>query len=335
MSSCKYLAINLLVSIFSGFFLLGSASADEVTKMYSDWAVRAGYEVKGSYWFTSDDDDGEEDVGHALDYEPELIPTHAFQVDWLWQDSTAVRLYYQSALGGDGADQDGAVEVSDNESAIEELNALLDMEFLKQYAPIVNRLRFGYKKYTFVGNASVQENTDYYPESGGITALVPGDEISFKSEFEEIYLTYRLSKRNRVGVYQATTNKPHETSISAVNNIVMETEISGQGIKFVTESRTSRFDINFGQVKFEADQAGFRADGWELLLDYEWRPQIYLIGSAEALRKRHHALALVPLFGIQFSMQYGGEADGFESDGTGELAMDIIIDAGLNLIYQF
>ena len=81
MSSCKYLAINLLVSVFSGFFLLGPACADEVTQIYNDWAVRAGYEVKGSYWFTSDDDDGEEGVGHALDYEPELIPTHAFQAE--------------------------------------------------------------------------------------------------------------------------------------------------------------------------------------------------------------------------------------------------------------
>ena len=313
--------------------------ANETTpEQVKAFGLRIDYDVKGSYWFTSDDDDSEEGVGHALDYMPELIPVHAFQGELMWRDSSWLQLYYETALTSDSTEQDAVLEISDKESSIEKINAFLDLFFLNDLSGnstlnFLSHLRLDYKHHVFFGKAEVQENTQYISADSSPTALAPGDEIRFKSDFEEISVNLRVSTDFWVGYYQYTTVKPHEASTQVRQ--VLETEITGTGVKFLTDSDTFTFDANLGIVKFRADQGNFRSDGFETTLHGEWRPHIYLIGSDQSKKNSRHNLVLIPLIGVQFSMQIGGEAEGQESDGTGELSMDIIVDAGLRLQYQF
>ena len=198
---------------------------------------------------------------------------------------------------------------------------------------LFSRLRLDYKHHVFVGKAVIQEDTQYIPSNSTAITLSPGDEIRFKSDFEEVSVKLRLSDDFWMGIYQGTTVKPHETSTQVTQ--VLETEITGTGIKFRREYETLSLDANVGMVKFRASQANFSSDGYEALVNFKWRPHIFLIGSAQRDKIKRHSLVITPLVGLQFSMQMGGEAEGYESDGTEELAMDIITDFGLQLKYIF
>lgn len=71
---------HFLLSIQSIILLAQPAFAQEVTPIGESaspnkFGASVSVNVKGSYFFTSDDDDGEEGEGHALDYQPE-VDTH-------------------------------------------------------------------------------------------------------------------------------------------------------------------------------------------------------------------------------------------------------------------
>jgi hypothetical protein len=313
--------------------------ADDVYKeQTSAFGFRIDGGMKGSYWFTSDDDDSEEGVGHVLDYKPELVQVQTVQGEFTWKGTPWLQLYYENDLTRGGSEQDEVLEVSDKESSIEKINAFLDIFFWcgqssNSTLNFISRIRLGYKHHMFFGKADVQEPSLYIDADSNVTALEPGDEIRFKSEFEEISINLRVSDNFWVGFYQSTTVKPHEAS--TLETQVLETEITGKGIKFLTEFDSFTFDANLGTVQFRADQDNFRSDGFETLFHFEWHPHIYLLGSAQSEKNNKHSLALIPLMGFQFSMQHGGDVKGQESDGTGELSMDIIVDAGIRLQYRF
>ena len=153
--------------------------ANETTpEQVKAFGLRIDYDVKGSYWFTSDDDDSEEGVGHALDYMPELIPVHAFQGELMWRDSSWLQLYYETALTSDSTEQDAVLEISDKESSIEKINAFLDLFFLNDLSGnstlnFLSHLRLDYKHHVFFGKAEVQENTQYISADSSPTALAP------------------------------------------------------------------------------------------------------------------------------------------------------------------
>jgi hypothetical protein len=323
-----------------GLVLISSTchAAETKTELTKDWGLRISYDLKGSYWFSSDDDDDEGGVGHALDFKPELIPTYAVRGEIMWRNAKFYKLYYETSATESKTDQEELLEISEKKSTINKINTYLDFfPFIKESnSAILNflsHLRFDYKKHLFLGEAEVQEPTQYIASDSTIISLNPGDEIRFKSDFEEISLTWRISDFCHLGVYRAKTLKPHESSILAPVNTVFETEITGTGFKCILESDTSMFDMNLGAVKFRGDQGNFKSDGFELMIHGEWRPHFYLFGNAESPSRS--SLAIVPSLGGQFSMQFGDEAEGYESDGTGELSMDIIVDASIGIIYQF
>ena len=333
------LLINAVLIVFSLMIIQNECWANEKpVELRSGYGFDIGYDLKGSYWFTSDDDDSEETTGHAFDYKPDLILTHALEGKLLWQGSPVFGLYYETAFGGDSVNQDTAVEVSQKASSIDKINAFLDFFFLNnQYnsssPKFFSRLRLDYKHHVFVGKAVIQETTQYIAANSKAITLNPGDEIRFKSDFEEVSANLRLSDDFWMGIYQGTTVKPHETSTQVTQ--VLETEITGTGIKFRREYETLSLDANVGMVKFRARQANFSSDGYEALINFKWRPNIYLLGSAKGDKSTKHSLVITPLMGCQFSIQMGGKAEGYESDGTEELAMDIITDFGLQLKYIF
>jgi len=81
-----------------------------------------------------------------------------------------------------------------------------------------------------------------------------------------------------MGFYQSTTLKPHE--VSTLETQVLETEISGKGLKFLTEFDSFTFDANVGTVKFRADQDNFRSDGFETMLHFHvFRGRVNLTDS--------------------------------------------------------
>jgi hypothetical protein len=329
---------NLHAVIFL-LILMAHCQADDHSKSFlSPLGLHLDYGLKGDYWFTSDDDDSEEGVGHAFDYVPEFIPVQAAQGELLWNGSTWYSFDYENAFTKDKGKQAALLEVTDKESFIEKITTFLDPFFLfgpsdNSVLKFLSRLRFYYKHHVFFGKAKVQENTNYVTANDQTTALETGDEIRFKSDFEEFSVNLLFSKNFWIGIYHNTTVKPHEASTQVTQ--VLETKITGTGIKFLRDWDTFTLDANIGAVKFRANQGNFRSDGFETLLHCEWRPHIYLIGSADSETSSRHKLVIIPLMGFQFSMQIGSEAQGQASDGTGELSMDIIIDGGLRLQYQF
>lgn len=329
---CALLLVSILI-IFNS-----ESRADENTPgPLNDFGIRLDYGITGSYWFTSDDDDSEEGVGHALDYEPEFIPVQAFQGELMWRNSSWFRINYESAFTKDGAQQKAILEISDKKSSLEKLNAFIDVFYLfaqsdNSTLQFLSRLRLDYKRHLFFGKAGVQETTNYITADNTTTTLQPGDEIRFKSDFEEFSINLFVTRYFWMGLYQNTTVKPHESSTQITQ--VLETEITGRGLRLHIESDSFIFGLNLGSVKFRADQDNFRSDGFETMIHCEWRPNIYLIGSSTGENSRHR-LILLPLISMQFSMQIGSEAENQESDGTGELSMDIIVDGGLRLRYYF
>ena len=310
-------------------------SSTETEPPVHAFGARLNYDLKASYWFTSDDDDGEKGVGNALDYQPQVIPTQALQGIVLWRGSPVVGVGYTRALRGNAEAKAATLETSGKAATLKKLSAFFDFQFLEPYSQFANHLRVDYKRHVFLGKAKAQEATTYVTADAVSTQLVPGDEVRFKSEFEEISITWRISDFGHIGVYHQVTRKPHETSVASANSLVLETEISGTGVKFISESSSLAIDLNVGVTEFRADQYAFKSEGIEFLVHTEWRPHLYLIGSESAHLHGRHTLALVPTIGAQLSMQYGFSASGFQSNGTGELSMDIIADAGLRIEYQF
>jgi hypothetical protein len=182
-----------------------------------------------------------------------------------------------------------------------------------------------------------EANTTYVSRSGQTLTLNPGDEIRFKSEFTEVSLTvpFSHSEERRWGLYQSTTLKPHETTLSG--NVVLETKITGLGVKFLNTTPSYTSEINLGAVQFRAPQRDFSADGFDFQYHGEWRPHFYLIGNEQDFAQRRKTnLALIPLVGFQFNFQMAGSPDNADpGDQTGELSMDIIVDVGLRLEMVF
>jgi len=292
------------------------------------------YGIKGSYWFTSDDDDGSEYTGHALDYQPEFIPVQFFQGEVRWKGETWFHHKYETAFSNDKVKQEMMLEVSKTPSAINRINTFLSLFPLlgsskNTLINIVSVLRVDYKHHKFFGKAEVQEQTLYIGNDDNRINLEPGDEIRFQSDFKEYSLNYRIKRNSFFGFYYNKTQKPHEASIQG--NEVYETDITGIGLKILLDHRTIKLDANLGVVRFLADDNKFRSNGFETLIHFEWLPHIYIFGSSET---RHNFL-MIPLIGSQFSMQLGSTPEGFESDGTGEISMDIIVDVGIRVQYQF
>lgn len=304
----------------------------------SELGVQARYDQRASYWFSADDDDGEEDMGNAMDYQPELIPTQVLQGSLLYHGSRLYRLYYESPLKKGDTDQSDLLEISEKNSAMEKMNMALDLYAIgansnEPFIRFLRTMRFDYKKHYFFGKAEAQEETSYIASDGSETLLHPGDEVRFKTDFEEMSLTWGPSELFHVGIYRAKTKKPHETSILDVNDVVMETEITGTGLKLIVDSQSFLVDLNLGYVKFEGAQGALKSNGGELLFHTEWRPHIYLIGSPDSSSR--YRLALIPSLGVQFNMQLAGDPEGVESDGSGETSMDIIVDAAFGVMIQF
>ena len=129
------LLINAVLIVFSLMAIQNECWANETpVELRSGYGFDIGYDFKGSYWFTSDDDDSEETTGHAFDYKPDLILTHALEGKLLWQGSPVFGLYYETAFGGNGINQDAAVEVSHKASSIDKINAFLDFIFLNRHS---------------------------------------------------------------------------------------------------------------------------------------------------------------------------------------------------------
>lgn len=302
----------------------------------SELGAQARYDQRASYWFSADDDDGDEEMGNALDYEPELIPTQVFQGSILFQNSRVFTYDYESPLDNEDASQDDMLEISDKDSAMKKMSLALNLYALfkgneNPYLGFLRAMRFDYKKHYFFGKAEAQEPTTYVASNGSETVLEPGDEIRFKTDFEEISLTWG-SEMIHVGIYRAKTKKPHETSILDENNVVMETEIMGTGLKLIVDTENFLVDLNLGLVEFKGT-GGLKSDGGELLFHTEWRPHIYLIGGPDSSSR--YRLALIPSIGVQFNMQLADEFKGVESDGSGETSMDIIVDAAFGVMLQF
>ena len=319
MTDLSRIIITICLAVVSGYSLANEEK--------SDFGTSVGYNVRGSMFFTSDDDDGEQGVGNVLDYKPELIPTQAVKANLMWKGSSFYSLLYETPLGGT-ADQTESIEIANKDAAIKKINTYLDLFFIGggEYN-LLNKLRFDYKYHVFLGNAETQEaNTTYVSSDGQTLLLSPGDEIRFKSEFTETSLTipFSHSKSRRWGIYHSVTNKPHETTLSG--NVVLETEITGIGVKLLNTTKTYTSEINIGTVQFRAPQRNFSADGFDFVYHGEWRFSNH--GKM--------SLALIPLIGFQFNFQLAGSPDNADpGDQTGELSMDIIVDAGLRFEMLF
>ena len=139
------------------------------------------------------------------------------------------------------------------------------------------------------------------------------------------------SENRRWGFYQTDITKPLETTLPG--NVVLETDITGQGVKFLFNSRSYTSEMNIGLSRFRASQRNFSTDGLDFLYHGELRPHFYLMGSEQSYTRRNKAsLVLIPMFGFQISFQYADSPDNVNTgDETGEGSIDIILDAGLKL----
>ncbi|MGD9210058.1 MAG: hypothetical protein PVI90_04750 [Desulfobacteraceae bacterium] len=339
-------AILLLLGIIGATFTssLSHAEQDKKLKYFeeeeieipSDWGARLSSDLKANYWFTSQDDNGDKYVGHALDYKPALIPTYRVKADLLWRQLSTFYFSYESSTIGSDANDEEMLEISENESEmIQNIDAFLDFLVLTEFGenPILkffSHMRLDYKKYIFVGKAKVQELTEYVDRNSTRTQLAPGDEIQFKSDFEEMSLSWRIFDHNYLGIYRTKTLRPHEADIviGSLDRIVIDTETTGTGLKWIVDFNEVCFDLNLGQVEFKGDQGNFKSNGVEFIIHTEYSPYFYVLGNEESYGP---SLIIAPSFGGRFSMQVGEEIE----DERGELAMDIIVDTGLWIIYQF
>jgi hypothetical protein len=201
---------------------------------------------------------------------------------------------------------------------------------------MIERMRIDFRYHAFHGKAVAQEESIYIAQSGKQINLAPLDEIGFRSEFKEISFTFPLARNlnRRIGLYHSVARKPHETTLTAAN-IVLETDITGTGIKFIYQSEEFLSDMNLGAVEFAAKQRNFHSRGFDFMYHGEWRPRFYLIGDKQSYQAHNRStFVLVPSFGWQFNFQLGGQPDA-ANDQTGELSMDIILDIGIHMEYQF
>ena len=300
-----------------------------------NFGVRIDGGAKASYWHTDDDDDSSDTNGNVLDYHPEIIPTKMVQGQLTWQDNVIYHVSYESPyLLGKTEEQNAALEIARKKSTIRKLHTYLNLLMLapqdaEGVMGFISRLRLDYRYHVFVGKATVQKWTEYIDTYGNVTQLNPDDQISFKSEFSEISIYNQVSHKLWFGIYQNTTLKPYEASTMMPH--VLKTKITGTGLKFLVETESFTFDTNLGIVKFRADRDNFRSNGYEVVLHGDWHPNFYIFGS----ENDRHSLSIVPSLGAQWYMQFGDKAPGWESNGMGEMSMDIIVDAGLRLHYKF
>jgi len=319
----------------------------------SSFGMKLNYDAKGSMWFSADDDDGQDSFGHAFDYITEFIPNHHVHTDFRWNGSSVLQVIYETPILENNYDQEGNLETSDKPSSIRKIETIVDLIFLasgtNNVTNFFGNMRLGYLRYDFFGKAIVQEDSVYINGTSR-TPLKPGEEIRFKTRYEEISATWRWGAKRHIGIYRGVTNKPHEagpadafsfdllasgTSSDVIR--VIQTKITGIGVKFINyqANDTVKSDINVGIVQFRGIDNDFESDGFELLIRSKWQPLFSIYGNAKPMSKFHVALA--PFIGGQFSVQGGGESSGHEKveKSEGEFTMDIILEAGLGFVMQF
>lgn len=304
-------------------------------------------------WFTSDDDDNEEGVGHAIDYKANAAQS--------WSASVAITRGDLDVIGfdvvyplGDVPDQEEIIEKTD-EATIALQDYLVFFQLAGLIGPestgltrLLAGLRLDYRRFYFNGEAETVEDAVFATSDGTPLALDPGDVFQFETNFEDWYLTLlRIGSPRgalRLGVYKSVLEKPHETMEyahgSLGSSLVVASRLEGRGAFMHGSTPTWDFMVRGGTVDFEpqgtVEQPVFGGEGsLALAIEMQCHPRLVLMGPPADRRFNEPRLSISPSFGFMFRADYLNPEDGEAGSADGELSMDIIAQAGVRGVLRF
>lgn len=339
---CRPLGIALLTSMFA---TTGYARLDDgIDPPPVGFRCAAGAGYNG--WFTSDDDDAKESVGHAVDYDMKMLP--------VWQGSVVLEvrgrpLFGLTAQRSINEYRDlGAVLIpaADVEPAMQGIQGYVDFYTIARFSanPLVRilsglRLDGHFGRFGLSGEAV--ESTAILEASGRITPLAEGSSFAYNAFFRDWYLgLIRLGDGDatdiRLGIFRSELEKPHEAAAphlfdEDVHSLVAESLISGSGGfvsgtfgEFHALARIGTVNIkaqaDVGESDVYADEGGIAG-----LISMQWNPRITVA----------HAVFISPSFGGMFRFDLlksrALEFDANESD----LSMDVRVHAAVSLGVEF
>jgi hypothetical protein len=316
--------------------------------------LKVDAESQYSMWFTSDDDDNEENTGHAIDYDSEGAATWSIAGALRYKDGTWIGGRIQRPFGN-AVHQDEILEKTTTATT-----SLEDYMFYLEFFPLrkissnpfvvfLSKLRLDYRRNYYFGKGTAVETSIFANRAGEKILLNVGESFQFRADFQDWYL-YIMRKRManggqfHFGFYRSVLKKPHESIINTSGpapdytngDLVVETKITGYGLAFRLERASFYSLFRVGIVEFEpqADIKEFQLyqskGSFAFLMDLRWTPRFNLSGTS-----KRHTIYLSPTMGFLFRFDLlNSNTEGLSVIDT-ELSMDILIDAGLRFQWMF
>jgi len=320
----------------------------------SGWGLNLEGGATYAGWFTSDDDDNEEGVGHAIDYEAGGAQSWSVGASIRYGDLDVFGLDVTRPFGETPEQQEIIEKTTSATTAAQDYIAFLQMAGILSpessgFTRFLSGLRLDYRRFYFHGKAAAVERAVFASRESGEILLEVGDEFQYEANFEDWYFTLvRLATSDgrviRLGAYHSVLEKPHETMEWAHDSggadLVVETRLTGRGI-FMQGGKTSwDFLLRLGTVDFEAmgdlDQRVYRGEGsFAMAMEFGWHPRIVLAGAPASGRFSEPRVALEPAAGFLFRADYLNPEFGEAGSADGELSMDILVEAGVRLVWRF